>query len=124
MRFQKWGINARQAMITTVCAAALTLAGCAERDRSALDRMPGERRLVGGGLMIEWKAPEPGTVYLVEKQTGKIVETRTLAAGEAYTFSVTSITQAEEFEDLLGINFSKTRFLLYFEPAKSAGPIP
>ncbi len=124
MRFQKWGINVRRAMITTACAAALTLAGCASRDRSALDRMPGERRLVGGGLMIEWKAPEPGTVYLVEQQTGKIVETRTLAAGEVYTFSVTSITQAEEFEDLLGINFSKTRFLLYFEPSGEKAPNP
>ena len=67
--------------------------------------------------MIEWKAPERGTAYLVEKQTGKIVETRSLEEGEVYSFAATSVVQADDFEQMLGIRFGKARFLLYFEPA-------
>jgi hypothetical protein len=90
--------------------------GCYSQRRSELSRVPDKEHLVGGGIMIEWQAPEPGTVYLVEERTGKIVETRSLAAGGVYSFSVTSIVQASDYEELLGIKFSKTRFLLYFEP--------
>lgn len=97
---------------------ALIAGGCGSEERSQMDRLPGEQHLVGGGFLIDWEAPEPGTVYLIEKQTGRIVETRTMAEGEAYTFEVASIVQAEELEELLGIDFAKTRFLLYFEPAK------
>ncbi len=68
-------------------------------------------------MIIEWRAPEPGTVYLVEKQTGKIVETRSLEEGEVYSFAATSVVQADEFEQMLGIRFAKAHFLLYFEPA-------
>lgn len=100
----------------------LAAGGCGSEQRSQMEYLPGEQYRVGGGIMIDWEAPEPGTVYLVEKQTGKIVETRTLAEGEAYTFEVSSIVQAEEFEKLLGISFAKTRFMLYFEPAKEKGP--
>jgi len=101
---------------------ALVAGGCGSERRSLMDRLPGERHLVGGGIMIDWKAPEPGTVYLVEKQMDKIVETHTLAEGETYTFEVASIVQAEELEELLGIDFSRTQFLLYFEPAVEKGP--
>jgi hypothetical protein len=77
--------------------------------------------MVGGGMMIEWKAPERGTAYLVEKQTGKIVETRSLEQDEVYSFAATSVVQADEFEQMLGIRFSRARFLLYFEPALAEG---
>jgi hypothetical protein len=80
--------------------------------------------LVGGGVMIEWKAPEAGTVYLVEKTTGKIVETRSLEEGEKYTWTVTSVVQAEDLQELLGIKFSRARFLLYFEPTRLTSPTP
>jgi len=77
--------------------------------------------MVGGGMMIAWKAPARGTVYLVEKQTGKIVETRSLEQDEVYSFAATSVVQADEFEQMLGIRFSRARFLLYFEPAVAEG---
>lgn len=96
----------------------VALGGCYSHQRSELSRVPGKEHLVGGGIMIEWKAPESGTVYLVEERTGKIIETRSLEEGEVYTFAVTSIVQASDYEELLGLKFSKTRFLLYFEPAR------
>ena len=97
---------------------ALVAGGCSSEERSQLSRIPGERELVGGGIMIEWRAPEPGTVYLLETETDKIVETRSMAEGDVYSFVVMSIVQAADFEELLGIKFSKARFLLYFEPAR------
>jgi len=96
--------------------AALMLGGCGQHALRRLANLPGEHRLVGGGLMISWKAPEPGTVFLVEKKTGKLIETRSLEEGDVYSFAVESIVRAEELQDMLGVNFSRTEFLLYFEP--------
>ena len=64
---------------------------------------------------------------MIEKQTGKIVETRSLEEGEVYSFAATSVVQADEFEQMLGIRFSRAHFELYFEPAgagSSAGESP
>jgi hypothetical protein len=99
----------------------LMAGGCRSSRRSPIVRLPDTPRLVGGGMKIEWKAPERGTVYLVEKQTGKIVETRSLEEGEVYSFSATSVVQADEFEQMLGIRFSRAHFQLYFEPAGEEG---
>jgi len=95
----------------------IMLAGCGTTRQLQADGLPGEEYLVGGGLMIDWEAPADGTAYLVEKETGKIIETRSLKEGDSYSFSVSSGTQAKEFEDVLGIDFSQARFLLYFKPA-------
>jgi hypothetical protein len=100
------------------------LGGCRSEPPSAISRLPGDKQLVGGGIMIEWKAPEAGTVYLVEKMTGKIVETHSLEEGEVYSWTVPSVVQAEDLQQMLGIKFSKARFLLYFEPARSTSPTP
>jgi hypothetical protein len=58
-------------------------------------------------LTIQWEAPEPGTVYLVEKRTGKLVQTFTLDSGETYEFAVESVVEADDLETLLGINIAK-----------------
>ena len=96
---------------------AVVLAGCGTTRQLEAGGLPGEEYLVGGGLMIEWEAPADGTAYLVEKETGKIIETRSLKEGDSYGFSVSSGAQAQEFEEVLGIDFSQARFLLYFKPA-------
>jgi hypothetical protein len=100
------------------------LGGCRSERPSAISRLPGDKQLVGGGIMIQWRAPEAGTVYLVEKTTGKIVETHSLEEGEVYSWTVTSVVQADDLQEMLGIKFSKARFLLYFEPARSTSPTP
>ncbi len=99
----------------------LAAGGCGAGKPSPVVRLPDAPQMVGGGIMIEWKAPERGTAYLVEKQTGKIVETRSLDQDEVYSFAATSVVQADEFEQMLGIRFSRARFLLYFEPALAEG---
>jgi len=102
----------------------LVLTGCRTSPTLQADGLPGEDYLVGGGMMIDWEAPAAGTAYLVEKASGKIVETRSLAKGDSYTFSVSSGGQAVEFERMLGVRFSEARFLLYFQPAGTTGPTP
>jgi hypothetical protein len=106
-------------MVVTGLLGVLLIGGCWSGHRTA--RLPDTPRLVGGGMMIEWRAPERGTVYLVEKCTRKVVETRSLEEGGIYKFAATSVVQADEFEQMLGIRFSKAQFQLYFEPAGAAG---
>lgn len=102
----------------------LAFAGCRSQEQFRPEYLSGESRLVGGGLKIEWAAPEPGTVYLVEERTGRLVQTFTLAEGEAYHFAVESVVDAEELGDMLGINIDKAQFLLYFRPAGREDRVP
>jgi hypothetical protein len=89
------------------------LVGCATR----LPGFPGAR-LVGGGLNIKWEAPAKGTAYLVERKSGKIIETRTLAAREAFTFDATD----REDQERVKVQFGNAvppdgDFKLYFVPS-------
>ena len=115
IRGSRWGAG-------LVLVVAGLLAGCQTNPPLQSDGLPGEQYLVGGGMMIDWEAPTEGTAFLVEKASRKIVETRSLAAGDSYTFSVASSGQAAEFERMLGIRFSEARFLLYFQPDEEKGP--
>jgi hypothetical protein len=99
----------------------LVLGGCSTERSLQPDGLPGDEYLVGGGMMIDWEAPAAGTAYLVEKVSGKIIETRSLKPGDSYSFSVGSSKQASEFEMMLGIKFSEARFLLYFQPDEEGG---
>lgn len=96
---------------------ALLLGGCSASRPMLADGVPGEEYLVGGGMMINWEAPTEGTAYLVEKTSGKIVETRSMKRGDIYDFSIGSAGQASEFEKVFGVKLSEARLLLYFQPA-------
>jgi len=49
-------------------------------------RLPHGSRVVGGGLAIEWTAPEPGSAILREETTRRVVATQTLEAGDSFDF--------------------------------------
>jgi len=100
---------------------ALTGGGCLSSEPFRPAHLSGNELLVGGGLKIAWKAPEPGTAYLVEEETGKLVETVSLAEGEPYLFAVESIVEADDLEEMLGIEVGRAQFLLYFEPVEQSG---
>ncbi len=100
----------------------LSLAGCSTREPSKPAYLSEDAQLVGGGVKIEWQAPQAGTAYLMEKRTGKLVETVTLESGGHYGFSVESVVQADELQKLLGIEIAKAQFLLYFKPAGGGSP--
>jgi hypothetical protein len=105
------------------------LAGCESNEQrfrpanlSTGRPLPGRQYLVGGGLNIAWKAPVAGTIFLTEKRTGKLVETRSMDEGDVYTFVVDSTVRAQELGDILGISLARTQFLLYFEPGNREQP--
>jgi hypothetical protein len=116
MNLRKWGINAKENIAVAAVVGMLALAGCHSEERFRPEYLADESRLVGGGVKIEWQAPESGTVYLVEERTGKLVQTVTLAEGETYKFSVESVVDADDLETLLGIDIDRAQFLLYFKP--------
>ena len=93
------------------------MSGCSTNRSLQADGLPDEEYLVGGGMMINWDAPTTGTAYLVEKTSGRIVETRSMQRGDTYDFSIGSTGQAAEFEKVFGVKLSEARLLLYFEPA-------
>jgi hypothetical protein len=100
----------------------LWMAGCRTTQSLRVDTPPVQGELVGGGMKIEWTAPANGTAYLIEGTTNRIMETRSLSQGDAYSFSLTSEGQRGEFERILGIKMADARFLLYFQPANSKSP--
>lgn len=114
----------RWVVVGAVAWIVLASAGCRTSPPLQADGLPGEQYLVGGGMMIDWEAPTAGTAYLVEKASGKIIETRSLGQGDSYTFSIASGGQAAEFEKMLGIKFSEARLLLYFQPHSEKGLRP
>jgi len=129
MCFGNWTGVCRSVGVAVVLATVL-LAGCASKQQGFRpvnmangQYLPGRQYLVGGGLNITWKARVAGTVYLVEKKTGKLIQTRSLDGGEVFSFTVDSIVRAQELGDILGINLAKTQFLLYFEPAGQEPPM-
>jgi hypothetical protein len=121
-RDRRVSIKGRIAVVVAMTVVLLGLVGCHSQDRLRPAYLSGDSRLVGGGLKIEWKAPEPGTVYLVEKRTGKLVQTFTLDTGEMYKFSVESAVDADDLAIVLGIHIDKAQFLLYFKPASGKEP--
>ncbi len=121
MAFQNWSISIRQITAMAAYIALSTLAGCHSEERFRPEYLAGESRLVGGGLKIEWRAPEAGTVYLVEEHTRKLVQTFTLESGETYKFTVESVVDADDIETLLGIDIDDAQFLLYFKPVGESG---
>jgi hypothetical protein len=98
--------------VAAMLAAVIALAGCQSHELRRSGNLPGDLQLIGGGLNVTWKAPVAGTVYLIEKKTGKLIETHSLGQGESYSFKVESVVQAQELQDMLGVHFSKLEFLL------------
>ncbi len=97
--------------------ATMALAGCAAEKQFHPAYLSDDSRVVGGGVLIEWKAPEPGTAYLVEKGTGKLVQTVSLDSGQTYEFAVKSVVEAQDLENLIGTDVREAEFLLYFKPS-------
>ena len=93
----------------------LTMVGCGSGGVLNRDGLPSKKYLVGGGLMIEWKASESGTAYLVEETTKKILITQWVEKGEDVDFSPGGESQ-EEVEGLLGIKLADAKFSLFFIP--------
>lgn len=95
----------------------MMLAGCSTVAPWHVANLPGGGRVVGGGLTIDWRAPVKGTVYLVEKTSGKVIATQSLDEGEVYQFEVDPRNDAVSFKTATGVNLADAQIVLYFKPA-------
>ena len=100
----------------------VSILGCASTHTGPFgsDGLPREKYLVGGGIMINWTAPQDGTAYVVMSSAGesKIIQTEGLMkAGEFFSFSVDSQETLDQMEKVLGAKLSEAKFSLYFVPS-------
>ncbi|MHC4740299.1 MAG: hypothetical protein ACYS8Z_00145 [Planctomycetota bacterium] len=91
--------------------ALLTIAGCAGGGRV----FP-EENLVASGFEIDWIAKEKGMAFLVEEKRNRVLKTQALEKDEKFSFSVSGIDSALQFEAVFGVRFSEADFNLYFLP--------
>ena len=96
------------------------VAGCAS------SHLPRNGKVVGGGLLIDWRAPTAGTAILVETVSDRIVVTESLEQGDLFTFDaagnnaplVDSILAGADVRGSRNLSplAETTRFVLYFVP--------
>lgn len=123
-----WGRRVRGTgmMISAIVVLMMTSAGCSTTMLSGGADLPSNTQIVGGGFRIYWEAPAPGTVYLVEKTSGKILETESLDGGASYEFDMDLSDEGVvgAFERIIGDDAKKARLVLYFKPAPSESQMP
>ena len=70
-------------ILTTSLVLALTLStGCATNSNFQRGDIPKEKYLVGGGFEYAFEAPSDGTLYVVEKNTKRIIESKPMKKSE------------------------------------------
>ncbi len=100
------------------CGFVISIAGCTTPGNG----LPTGSRVVGGGLSVDYRAPENGTVVLREETTRRMVATQTLSEGDPFTFP--DVTMHHEaltklFGDPMPTNLV---FTLYFVPGPKETP--
>lgn len=105
-------------VVAAVAGLMMAAAGCSTMGLQGGD-LPRGAKVVGGGFLIDWEAPTAGTAYLVEKTTGKIVETRSLDEDDSYDFemSLDDTNVTETFQNTFGVSVRDAKLVLYFKPA-------
>jgi len=83
--------------------------------------IPKPRFQVGGGWQVTYKAPSDGTLYYVEETTAKILETRSMEAGQEVELGG-SAPEPATAEEILGIPTKEANMKLYFVPDKLSQP--
>ena len=115
-------MRSNYSIVTVACVSVLLcLAGCSGLSTSSAgpftrNGIPHSRYLVGGGFSIEYIAPANGTAYWVEETTRKILQTKSLNAGDKAEFTG---SDPDSVKQALGIDFKDTKFTLYFVPIEA-----
>jgi hypothetical protein len=82
----------------------------------AKSALPKESQKVGGGFEIAYLMPEDGTVVLIDKTTGKTIQTISLKEGETFDF-LCRATDQKMFKDM-GVDIQRADFVLYSYPKR------
>jgi len=102
----------------------VSILGCASTHTGPFgsDGLPREKYFVGGGIMINWTAPQDGTAYVVMSAGGesKIVQTEGLKEAKTFEFYISGVDNQgtlDQVEKVLGAKLSEAKFSLYFVPS-------
>jgi hypothetical protein len=109
--------------LVAVIVGLMMVAGCSSTPSLHSSGLPNGVDAVGGGLTIDWKAPASGTIYLVERTKGKIIQTKSINEGEVYEFEIDP-NETQEFETAVGVPLAEARIVLYFAPASLKSHTP
>ena len=101
----------------------VSILGCASTHTGPFDSdgLPRDKYFVGGGIMINWTAPQDGTAYVVMSaaEERRIIQTQYIMEAGKFDFELVAADQetVDQFEKVLGAKLSETRFSLYFVPS-------
>jgi len=99
--------------------ALLLATGCTTTPKNYAHYLPPGAQVVGGGLLIDWRAPAAGTAILAEVTTRTPVATKFIEAGDAFEFSPSEDTTVQDtFKAMFPQMPTNAQFILYFVPAK------
>ena len=104
-------------IIALILGLIMIVTGCNSARRSLRADLPNDAQIVGGGFSIDWISPSRGTVYVVERTSGKILITEALNNGESFSFDIDPEEDAAKFKMATGVDPSEARIVLYFKPA-------
>lgn len=114
------GYEVKTALII-VAISAFFLGGCAATGTNGAfrsDGLPKQQYYVGGGFSVDYRARVPGSLFVVEENSGKLLVTKSLGKLEVYNFELD--LQDEYILTKLkaaGIDPLNVKFSLYFVPA-------
>jgi hypothetical protein len=116
----------RSQVAAAIAGLVMIAAGCRTMGPLQGTDLPRDVRIVGGGFVINWDAPVAGTVYLVERTSGKTIETRSVEEGDTYDFemSLDDESVVQTFERAFGVPMKQAKLALYFKPAPSESETP
>jgi hypothetical protein len=114
------------AILAAVVGLLMGAAGCSTMTSLHGADLPKDVQVVGGGFMISWNAPTDGTAYLIEKTSGKTIETRSVEEGDTYEFEMSLDDEevVKTFENAFGVPVKKAKLVLYFRPAGPKSDTP
>lgn len=82
--------------------------------------LPDPRWHVGGGVCIDFTAPEEGIVYVVDLHSNRFLVTDSVEEGDFFSFQ----PDDEATLHMLGIDLAKAEIALYFVPATALSETP
>ncbi len=103
-------------MVLVMCVSLIYVTGCGSFSQTAFghDGLPKEQYRVGGGLVIEYEAPQDGTFYLVDQKSGKFIATQSIDEGSTFDFSLPD-TDEDQYQELTQ-SLVDGKLVLYFVP--------
>ncbi|MGH2271001.1 hypothetical protein ACQ9LF_04310 [Anaerohalosphaeraceae bacterium U12dextr] len=103
-------------MVLVMCVSIVFVTGCSLSNQTAFghDGLPKEQYRVGGGLLIEYKAPQDGTFYLVDQKSGKFIVTQSVDEGSTFDFSLPHADE-DQYKGLAQ-SLVSGELVLYFVP--------